>query len=86
MPVPISDPDYAFIALFKLLIGGSVVGDPERATEMDRALHAVVDAAKKDGRLHAAAIIESIRLGSTDPNADPAKITAMVEGLNKPRN
>ncbi|MBE7213015.1 MAG: hypothetical protein INR65_18540 [Gluconacetobacter diazotrophicus] len=86
MPVLMSETDHAFIALFKLLIGSSVVGDAERAAGMDSALSRVVEMMKGEGRLHAAAVIEGIRLASTGPAGNAAKAPAMVEGLNKSKN
>jgi hypothetical protein len=71
----LSEPDIAFIKLLQLLIGSTVIADPKRRAGLDRILSEFRKHFLRTGKETAAAVVEGVRIRSTDSKSQPATLT-----------
>lgn len=66
MTQDISEIELAFANLFQLVIGAAVLADPSRRSGFDKILKQIRDDFQSKGRKTGTAVIEGVRLRSTD--------------------
>lgn len=73
----ITETDEVVITLLSLLIGTTVIAEPDRRKGMNDALAYVRDGFKDGGKIKAAALTEAVRARSTDMQSDPALVNLL---------
>ena len=73
----ITETDEVVLTLLSLLIGTTIVAEPDRRKGMNDALAYVRDGFKDAGKIKAAALTEAIRTRSTDMQSNPALVNLL---------
>lgn len=70
----LSQPDVAFIKMFQLVIGSTVIADPSRRVALDEIMNDLRKHFISTGNDTSASIVEGVRINSTDAKSQPAKL------------